>query len=644
MAPNKNIKKGTETVLENGKTYRWLGAQWVEIKESGKQGKIASKEIVEKINIQMQRGVITEVVKNLGSSMKKSVSDGLAKLGESKFGNSITNHLEKTAESRQQLALGLKEAAEGMDNITSKIPVIGQLYTQVKGLTQGIFSFVKGIGGAIGWMGKMGGSFVNLISSSLFGKNLFTMKSNKDADVPTKEPKERKDADSFDISHLNSKIESIEKELKEYIGLRKESLSKEEKARKQSLENEKLRVIKEREALEEKATSDSKNVILSEVSEKEKESKNLIGGAFDRIKDVFFGTLGGSSIGTIIGSAGKNFISALGSFLGSMGKLLFNPVTGLIAGSVWAIFDGMKGMTEFGGVSGFIGGLFGGLDKGIKGMFSGAGKWALIGMGVGSIIPGFGTLIGGVIGALFGGIAGFIGGERISNFLKQIDIMIFDFFDTIASGVKNMFQSITDTWNGRSKLLGGSGLGAEGESKKREQEKAQELNAVVDKAKAQPVDAKDIQRFRLAHPELAKFTNAEIKNLIQEQRGKAAYEKAGGVDIPTEEKREGFFQRLFFHKEKPTTSYVGIESSFAGVDQTGTKATTAVAQGQKSVNDGKVLGTRPGISTNTNLVNASRTNITNSNMALVTPRKAYADDIDRDRLRIANGDLLYSSF
>jgi hypothetical protein len=137
--------------------------------------------------------------------------------------------------------------------------------------------------------------------------------------------------------------------------------------------------------------------------------------------------------------SGKKLLAMMGisggaaTLMGTLGKVIFSGVTALITGVVWAIMDGFKGSKMFGGVSGFVGGFLGGLDSGVKGMFKGMGKWALIGMGIGSIVPGFGTMIGGLIGALFGGVMGWFGGEKITAFINKI-----------VAVPKAMFQTIMD--------------------------------------------------------------------------------------------------------------------------------------------------------------------------------------------------------
>ena len=127
------------------------------------------------------------------------------------------------------------------------------------------------------------------------------------------------------------------------------------------------------------------------------------------LKEMDFGAMKG------MGLAGG--IAGLTSMLG---KAIFSKTTALIMGLAWAIFDGFAGAKLWGGIPGFIGGFFGGLHKGVMGMAAGAGKWALIGAGLGSVVPGVGTMIGLIGGALFGGFLGWFGGEAITGWINNI--------------------------------------------------------------------------------------------------------------------------------------------------------------------------------------------------------------------------------
>ena len=155
--------------------------------------------------------------------------------------------------------------------------------------------------------------------------------------------------------------------------------------------------------------------------------------------------MSGLELGSIkgIGIAGM-----AGGIASMLGKAIFSGVTALLTGLVWAIFDGMAGMKEWGGITGFLGGLFGGLSSGLKGAAAGMGKWALIGFGLGSIIPGVGNIIGMLVGALIGGILGWFGGEKITAFLNKIVALPTVMMEKIVEVFTNMKTWVSEAITG----------------------------------------------------------------------------------------------------------------------------------------------------------------------------------------------------
>ena len=159
----------------------------------------------------------------------------------------------------------------------------------------------------------------------------------------------------------------------------------------------------------------------------------------------------GSGLGGILGSVfgGKGASSFLAKFLGlgkggmlsgALAKML--PMVGklgLIGGIIWAVMDGITGFfkaDEWGTskFSGVVGAVLGGVDTGLKGVFKNVGKWALIGAGIGSMVPGIGTLVGGLIGAAVGGYLSIFGGEKLAII-----------FDTVGKWM--MENVLTPYWN-----------------------------------------------------------------------------------------------------------------------------------------------------------------------------------------------------
>jgi len=166
--------------------------------------------------------------------------------------------------------------------------------------------------------------------------------------------------------------------------------------------------------------------------------KKLLGGDF--LKTLTGGLIGGTAGAAMLGS-----LKGMGAkFVKTLGSKMFLGITGIVSGLFLMIMDGFKGSKLFGGVSGFIGGFLGGVDKGIKGAFKNMGKWALLGAGVGSIVPGVGTMIGGLIGALIGGVLGFIGGEKIARAAQELGENIKEIYESIKQSFKDIGAKI---WN-----------------------------------------------------------------------------------------------------------------------------------------------------------------------------------------------------
>ena len=166
--------------------------------------------------------------------------------------------------------------------------------------------------------------------------------------------------------------------------------------------------------------------------------KKLLGGDF--LKTLTGGLIGGTAGAAMLGS-----LKGMGAkFVKTLGSKMFLGITGIVSGLFLMIMDGFKGSKLFGGVSGFIGGFLGGTDKGIKGAFKNMGKWALLGAGVGSIVPGVGTMIGGLIGALIGGVLGFIGGEKIARAAQELGENIKEIYESIKQSFKDIGAKI---WN-----------------------------------------------------------------------------------------------------------------------------------------------------------------------------------------------------
>lgn len=152
------------------------------------------------------------------------------------------------------------------------------------------------------------------------------------------------------------------------------------------------------------------------------------------------------------GSLAKFFKSgATKTAFKAMGPMMI--VTSLIEMAI----DGIKGFfksKEWGTskISSALGGFLGGATNGgLKNAFSSMGKWALLGAGIGSVVPVVGTIAGGLIGGAIGGILGAIGGKNLAkgfdsiwNWFKSIFVpsfleMLDDLFSI--SKFKEIFKS-----------------------------------------------------------------------------------------------------------------------------------------------------------------------------------------------------------
>ena len=125
-----------------------------------------------------------------------------------------------------------------------------------------------------------------------------------------------------------------------------------------------------------------------------------------------------------------------------------------IAGGVaLMVKDGMKAMKmskEWGvsKTSAAMGGVLGGLDSGFKGAMANMGKWALIGAGIGSMVPIIGTLVGGLIGAVVGAILGWIGGEKIAKFFASVGKWASEKWTIIKAFPGKIWNAIVNTVKG----------------------------------------------------------------------------------------------------------------------------------------------------------------------------------------------------
>lgn len=180
-------------------------------------------------------------------------------------------------------------------------------------------------------------------------------------------------------------------------------------------------------------------------------AKVLVGGYAAGKAVTGLGSLAGS-VGTLIGGAGAAGAATRG-IIGSTGTAMVagSGLTGGLASAGYALAGGAAGSAMSGGMAALLGGgtILGGLAGGasaIKGIADllGAGKalkagditeaqakgasgslalgGAATGAAIGSILPGIGTLAGGLIGAGVGGIAGWWGGNKLADSIRTAKV------------------------------------------------------------------------------------------------------------------------------------------------------------------------------------------------------------------------------
>ena len=116
-------------------------------------------------------------------------------------------------------------------------------------------------------------------------------------------------------------------------------------------------------------------------------------------------------------------------------------------------------------------------------MFKNMGKWALIGAGIGSVVPVVGTLVGGLVGAAIGGLLGLIGAKRIAKAFSAVGAWLKNAWIGVSEFVKDIWNKVvtwfTSLWSWASEGIAAGWTGLTGFiSEKWEQVKAWFFNAL----------------------------------------------------------------------------------------------------------------------------------------------------------------------
>jgi len=453
--------------------------------------------------------------------------------------------MERSAKSREALLGDLKTAGRATDALLSKIPVLGSIYDQVKGLIGNVIDIAKGIWGALKFVGNFAKNAFNFVGS-IFGGGDKKEKKEKTGEKTGKFQEKQIQPNDKSLVLLGN----IEELLREFRELKYSELTDEQKARKDALEGEKLRLIQARELAEEQKDSVSSGESFFGEDEREslfqKALPEFLGGFVNKHLGRLAGIVGGilglvvAPVGVIIGAgegivgtfkaisrafetikeiksvitgsteiltkeAGpvkkffvsigevfakiKNFVSGgpvgkaiskalqflkvasqkanlLSKFAGKMGWAI--KLIGKFLGPMTSIFKFARVFGKFLGPIGVVITVIEGVWKTVSGFIEGFKEGGLLGGIKGGLKGFFGDFVGGFLDSLkdiaawvldLFGLDGIAQAMRDFSFKDLFTNLIENTFGLFQKMVDSVTNFINDAWNGRPKLLGGTGKG-----------------------------------------------------------------------------------------------------------------------------------------------------------------------------------------
>ena len=165
----------------------------------------------------------------------------------------------------------------------------------------------------------------------------------------------------------------------------------------------------------------------------------------------------------------------------------------------------------------------GSVAAGYRQAIGGAGTGALVGMGLGSVIPGVGTIVGGAIGLIAGGVIGFLSGQAGTDRVKEIVDGLLVGFDQFITDIGNFFYDVA---NGFRYLVTGRGF-----IKGYNARKLGSTSILQDELEKEKVVLEKLQSMQAQFPEL------DLETDIQAQQQKVDLLGAQIIAAPSIERR-----------------------------------------------------------------------------------------------------------